>query len=106
MQPPPRFLTLYFLVIAGAGALGGAFVSLLAPLLFTSFIEFHLGLFAALAVGLVRLFRDRKGILFAGRPHWAWGVLLLYTGSVAAGLGYNVIYGHGGYLRAGSLRDP
>ena len=89
MKPPPRYLTLYFLVIAGAGAVGGMFVSLLAPLLFTSFIEFHLGLLAALAVGLVVCFRDRAGPLFAGRPRWAWGLLLLYSVGVAAGLGYD-----------------
>ncbi|MCU0961485.1 MAG: fused MFS/spermidine synthase [Pirellulaceae bacterium] len=38
-KPGPRQLTLFYLLIAAGGALGGLFVALLCPLWFTSFVE-------------------------------------------------------------------
>jgi len=52
LRPPSRQLTAYYLSISGGGALGGLFVSLAAPALFTHFFwEFHLGLFLCAATG-------------------------------------------------------
>jgi hypothetical protein len=47
LRPHPRFLTSYYLLIAAGGAIGGVFVSVLAPLLFKTYIELHLGLLTA-----------------------------------------------------------
>jgi len=44
LRPRSEHLTKFYLMIALGGALGGAFVSLLAPLLFTNFWELPLGL--------------------------------------------------------------
>ena len=44
LKPAPRHLTSYYLMIATGGALGGLFVAVAAPLLFTDFYELHLGL--------------------------------------------------------------
>jgi SAM-dependent methyltransferase len=46
-QPPARNLTLYYLCIAAGGAIGGAFVALVAPLIFRGYWEYHLGLLSA-----------------------------------------------------------
>jgi hypothetical protein len=41
LRPNPRFLTGYYLMIATGGALGGIFVAVAAPLLFTDYFELH-----------------------------------------------------------------
>jgi len=56
LRPAPRFLTSYYLAISAGGALGGAFVSLAAPRIFTTFFEWKLGI----------------GITYVG----AWGLLV------------------------------
>ena len=53
IKPAPRFLTEFYLIIAVGGALGGVFVSLVAPKIFTGYWELHLGLvFLAVLVSL------------------------------------------------------
>ncbi|HOQ05410.1 MAG TPA: fused MFS/spermidine synthase [Anaerohalosphaeraceae bacterium] len=59
LRPHPRYLTAYYLLIAAGGALGGIFVSILAPLLFKTYVELHLAVL--LAVILVVL-TDRRYI--------------------------------------------
>jgi hypothetical protein len=44
LRPEPRLLTGYYLLIAAGGALGGLFVAVLAPLIFTDYYELHWGL--------------------------------------------------------------
>lgn len=53
-RPAPRHLTSYYLLMSLGGALGGVFVSLIAPLIFRGFDEIYVGLMAcgALAAGL------------------------------------------------------
>ena len=45
LKPDPRHLTAFYLMIAAGGALGGMFVALAAPLVFTDYYELHWGLF-------------------------------------------------------------
>jgi len=45
LKPDPCHLTGYYLMIAAGGALGGLFVAVAAPLLFTDYYELHWGLF-------------------------------------------------------------
>ncbi|MDH7796668.1 MULTISPECIES: fused MFS/spermidine synthase [unclassified Beijerinckia] len=48
LRPPARHLTFFYAAMSLGGALGGAFVSLLAPLLFSSLVEYPLLLATAL----------------------------------------------------------
>jgi spermidine synthase len=50
-RPAPRYLTGFYLAIAGGGALGGVFVALIAPKIFTEFTEFPVSLAAACLLG-------------------------------------------------------
>jgi len=58
-RPASAHLTSYYLTIALGGALGGAFVALAAPLLFTGFDEMYAGLLACGALAAAFLFRNR-----------------------------------------------
>ncbi len=57
-RPDRRGLTGYYLVIASGGALGGVFVSLVAPLVFSDYYELELG---AVLVFAVLFFAPRTG---------------------------------------------
>jgi hypothetical protein len=62
LKPAPRHLTGYYLAISGGGALGGLFVGLVAPTLFSTSLEWKLGMaFAYIGAWgrLVHLHRDR-----------------------------------------------
>lgn len=52
-RPPARYLTSFYLTVAAGGALGGVFVALIAPRIFTEFNEYPIGLGAACALGLL-----------------------------------------------------
>ena len=52
-RPSPRYLTTFYLTIAAGGALGGAFVALVAPRIFTEFSELPIGLAGACLLGFV-----------------------------------------------------
>ena len=52
-RPSPRYLTKFYLTIAAGGALGGAFVALVAPRVFTEFSEYPIGMAGACLLGFV-----------------------------------------------------
>jgi len=70
-KPDPQYLTLFFLMLAAGGALGGVLVVVVAPLIFTFYWELHVGLVACFVLTLIAYFRapDRRGL----RGGWAWG---------------------------------
>ena len=57
-RPAPRYLTKFYLTIAAGGALGGAFVALIAPRVFTEFSEFPIGLAGACLLGFIGWLRS------------------------------------------------
>ncbi|NIC42707.1 fused MFS/spermidine synthase [Aquabacterium sp. A08] len=67
-KPPVRHLTLFYLMLSIGGALGGAFVGLLAPAVFNAYYELPIGLFACAALVTVVLWSSLQ-------RHWR--VLLL-----------------------------
>jgi len=52
-RPDPSHLTTFYLTIAAGGVLGGLFVALAAPRIFTEFSEYPIGLAATCLLGLV-----------------------------------------------------
>ncbi len=57
-KPDPRHLTLFYLTVAAGGVLGGVFVALIAPRVFTEFNEYPIGLAAACFLGLTGWLRS------------------------------------------------
>lgn len=71
-KPHPRHLTLFFLLVACGGALGGVLVALVAPRVFSGYWEYHVGLAAACGLVMVAIARDRTGWLSFDKRWWAW----------------------------------
>ena len=98
LKPDPRHLTGYYLMIAAGGALGGLFVAVIAPLIFTDYFELHCGLLlcgllflAVLAKGLRAGADSRLAAGGDGTPHGALGTArpTLISAPTAVG-GYNL----------------
>src|ERR1043166_2734458 len=60
LRPEPRYLTSFYLMIAAGGALGGLFVAVIAPMIFTDYYEFHWSLFSCALLFLVVCLLERK----------------------------------------------
>jgi hypothetical protein len=73
-------------MIAAGGACGGVFVALAAPHLFTTYYELHIGFLACALLLLVVLYQDRNGVLYQGRPRWAWVLMVMAVGGLGGGL--------------------
>lgn len=67
LRPHPRYLTGFYLAIALGGALGGASVALVAPVVFTSYAELFWAMGATCAVAWLALGPDANQ---PGRPAW------------------------------------
>jgi hypothetical protein len=65
LKPHPRYLTHFYLMVSAGGALGGVFVSLIAPMIFDVYLELHLGMWACCALALVAFWMEK-------RPYQAW----------------------------------
>jgi spermidine synthase len=59
-KPPARHLTSFYLAVAAGGALGGVFVAVICPLVFSEYYEFNLGLAAAFVLA-VAVLAERTG---------------------------------------------
>ncbi|MCD4700014.1 MAG: fused MFS/spermidine synthase [Phycisphaerae bacterium] len=80
IRPNPRHLTGYYLMIATGGAIGGVLVAVVAPLVFNTYLELHLGL---LACCLFVLLADEKSVLRQGSRRWVWTGLIVAVGVAA-----------------------
>lgn len=61
LKPNPRYLTSFYVMCSLGGAVGGVFVALVAPRFFSGYFELPIGMVACAVLGMVVLFRDRKG---------------------------------------------
>lgn len=66
-RPSPRYLTTFYLTIAAGGALGGVFVAIIAPRIFTEFTEYPIGLAGACVLGFVGWMRTGALSQWTGR---------------------------------------
>ena len=90
LRPKAKHLTKFYLFISLGGAMGGAFVALVSPLIFSLYNELFAGMMAAGALVMLSLARDTKSKLYGGQPRWAWGLILILTVGILGGMGYNV----------------
>ena len=60
IRPDPRYLTGFYLMIAAGGALGGLFVTIIAPLIFTDYFELQWGLLLCGGLLLVMVCRPNQ----------------------------------------------
>jgi len=67
LKPHPRHLTSFYLLIAAGGALGGFLVAVVAPLVFNSYLELHVGLGVLALLAAVVCIQDKSCSL-------AWGI--------------------------------
>ncbi len=79
IRPHPRFLTSFYLTVSTGGALGGAFVALVAPRVFSGFWELPLGLLLCWVLLLISNFKKPAG--GARRP--AFLTVALLVGGIA-----------------------
>lgn len=87
LAPPTDHLTTFYLLIAGGGTLGGLFVAILAPQVFSGDYEFQIGVVLTIAVASVVYAYDRQrgAMRYVKYPR----TLILLTGMCAAiGSGY------------------
>src|SRR5262249_47834928 len=85
LRPAPRHLTAFYLTISAGGAAGGLFVGLLAPLIFVSYFELHLGILAFSLLYMTLLVREDRRLKLP-LPAWLPGaaiVLVLAGGAFA-----------------------
>ena len=66
-RPDPAHLTLFYLVISAGGALGGLFVAAVAPMIFTGYWEYHVGLIGCILLTLTAWFRGGVTVGALGR---------------------------------------
>ncbi len=90
LKPDNRHLTAFYGMIAAGGALGGAFVTFIAPALFKGYWEFHIGLAAVAILFLAVLFLDRESSLYRGSPLLAWIPLSAGAAALIVALGVHI----------------
>src|SRR5262249_41794561 len=89
LKPDPRYLTLFYLMVSIGGAVGGVFVGLIAPNVFSGYYEFPLALvFCAALIASVASRDLLKG------PVWA--VALIYVVGLTGYIGYELKSSLGG----------
>jgi hypothetical protein len=59
LKPHPHYLTSFYLFSSAGGAVGGLFVTLLAPVVFQTYGELHVGLFACFALAAVAFWYEK-----------------------------------------------
>lgn len=77
-RPAPEHLTHFYLMVSLGGALGGIFVALIAPQIFSSYSELPLGLVLCAALGVIAAWRSTSGgRVWVLRTAGVTGVVLL-----------------------------
>jgi hypothetical protein len=80
LKPGVERLASYYVAIAGGGALGGTAVGLVAPRLFSTYLEWKLGMAAAYVLGCGLLAWNFRGFLRAHLNLAALGLVVVGTG--------------------------
>lgn len=107
MKPAPEQATAFYLSISAGGALGGMFVGVIAPLIFSGIWEFQLAIVAAGAIAIAGLFWRKESWLRSTPGLGIVAALLVLAGVPVLGMqlspgvaaGFKVM----GYFQAGAL---
>jgi hypothetical protein len=81
LRPDSRHLTGYYLLISAGGALGGIFVAIVAPFIFTMYHELHIGLLATVLFVLLCQ-KNVSPELAKRRPWWAAALCIAGIGGI------------------------
>jgi hypothetical protein len=73
LRPHPAHLASFYLLLGAGGALGGAFVAVIAPRIFNDYFELHWGLMLCGGLFLLACGREQRAILRGGWHGLAWG---------------------------------
>ncbi|HEY1068847.1 MAG TPA: fused MFS/spermidine synthase, partial [Pirellulales bacterium] len=76
LKPPTSQLTQFYLFMSLGGALGGAYVALVAPVIFDGYWEFHLSLFLCYMAPVICAYGDPKSSIYDGKPKMLWIALM------------------------------
>src|SRR5207249_10338172 len=90
-KPRNKHLTLFYLMVAAGGAVGGVFVVLIAPHIFNSFSEYPLALWLTTLLMLGALIRDKASWLYG---KFGLGAIAVATASFPGG----IILASGGHI--------
>lgn len=77
LKPDPKYLTIFYLSISAGGALGGLFVGIIAPVVFDTLLELHIGIVAGCLLLLAVIYRDDSSPLHRGRVPSAWATMII-----------------------------
>jgi SAM-dependent methyltransferase len=91
LRPPPRELTHKYLLVSIGGVIGACFVTLVAPVVFTQWIELHVCLIAIWVLGLAILLRSKASPLRNLRNIVSWLGLGICTSAVIVGISFDAI---------------
>lgn len=81
IKPAPDHATAFYLCISAGGALGGIFVGLIAPLMFSRIWEFQFAIVATGLLALVGLYRRKDSWLYSAPRMAIRAVLVLLAGA-------------------------
>ncbi|HEY4360573.1 MAG TPA: fused MFS/spermidine synthase [Bryobacteraceae bacterium] len=94
-KPSPTYLTTFYLTVASGGVLGGVFVALIAPHIFSEYSEFPIAFAAACLLGLAGWMRDGAFELWNGKNFIIRIPLMaLLFGGISAGSDALILGGH------------
>ncbi len=92
LKPAKGYLTSFYLFVAAGGALGGIFVSIIAPVIFKGFWEFHLSVWLCCILFCLILLRDPLSWIYVPKPLLlAFCVLVVYVGPGLANLNWKLL---------------
>ncbi len=92
LKPPKKYLTSFYLFVAAGGALGGIFVSIIAPIIFKGFWEFHLSVWLCCTLFCLILLQDTRSWIYVPKPLLlAFCVLVVFVGPGLAKLNWKLI---------------
>jgi len=98
LKPGPRDLTAFYLRVAAGGALGGVFVTLVAPVIFRTYLELHVGMWGGCAAAMAAFCYERRiHALRAGLRLACLAGMVAALGGLGVALAANAVHAVRGY---------